>query len=53
MKIENNAVVRFHYTVAEEGQAEVENSRVGEPVTNPGRSPQHHLPGIENGAARP
>jgi FKBP-type peptidyl-prolyl cis-trans isomerase SlyD len=32
MKIENNSVVRFHYTVAEEGQGEVENSRVGEPV---------------------
>jgi len=33
MKIENNAVVRFHYTVAEEGQAEVENSRIGDPIT--------------------
>jgi FKBP-type peptidyl-prolyl cis-trans isomerase SlyD len=32
MKIENNAVVRFHYTVAEDGDAEVENSRGGEPV---------------------
>ena len=35
MKIENNAVVRFHYSVAEAGQpeasaAELENSRAGE-----------------------
>ena len=37
MKIENNAVVRFHYSVAEAGQAgsalsERENSRAGEPL---------------------
>ncbi len=32
MKIENNTVVHFHYTVAETGLAEVENSRIGEPV---------------------
>ena len=33
MKIENNAVVRFHYSVAEAGQAETENSRAGDPLT--------------------
>ena len=33
MKIENNAVVRFHYSVAESGQAATENSREGEPLT--------------------
>jgi FKBP-type peptidyl-prolyl cis-trans isomerase SlyD len=32
MKIENNAVVRFHYSVAEEGQGEIEDSRIGEPI---------------------
>ena len=37
MKIENNAVVRFHYSVAEAGQpgrvlSELENSREGEPL---------------------
>jgi FKBP-type peptidyl-prolyl cis-trans isomerase SlyD len=32
MKIENNSVVRFHYTVAESDQGEAENSREGEPV---------------------
>jgi FKBP-type peptidyl-prolyl cis-trans isomerase SlyD len=32
MKIENNTVVRFHYTVAEAGDAEVENSRAGDPI---------------------
>jgi FKBP-type peptidyl-prolyl cis-trans isomerase SlyD len=37
MKIENNAVVRFHYSVAEAGQpgtdlSEMENSRAGEPL---------------------
>ncbi len=32
MKIENNSVVRFHYTVSEAGAAEVENSRIGDPV---------------------
>lgn len=32
MKIENNSVVRFHYNVTEEGDAEVENSRIGDPV---------------------
>lgn len=32
MKIENNAVVRFHYTVTVPGEAEVENSREGDPV---------------------
>ncbi|HTA66038.1 MAG TPA: peptidylprolyl isomerase [Xanthomonadaceae bacterium] len=32
MKIDNNAVVRFHYTVAAEGQGEVEDSRIGDPI---------------------
>jgi FKBP-type peptidyl-prolyl cis-trans isomerase SlyD len=32
MKIENNTVARFHYSVAEEGQPELENSRAGEPL---------------------
>ena len=32
MKIENNSVVRFHYTVAEAGATEVENSRAGDPI---------------------
>ena len=32
MKIENNTVARFHYSVAEAGQSELENSRAGEPL---------------------
>ncbi len=32
MKIENNSVVRFHYTVSEAGATEVENSRAGDPI---------------------
>jgi FKBP-type peptidyl-prolyl cis-trans isomerase SlyD len=32
MKIENNSVVRFHYTVSEAGASEVENSRAGDPI---------------------
>jgi FKBP-type peptidyl-prolyl cis-trans isomerase SlyD len=32
MKIDNNAVVRFHYTVAAQGQGEVEDSRIGDPI---------------------
>lgn len=32
MKIETNSVVRFHYSVAEPGKPESENSREGEPV---------------------
>lgn len=32
MKIENNRVVRFHYTVSEPGQAPVESSRDREPL---------------------
>ena len=32
MKIEKNRVVRFHYSVSEPGQPELENSRVGEPL---------------------
>ena len=31
MKIEENRVVRFHYTVSEAGR-EVESSRAGEPL---------------------
>ena len=32
MKIDNNTVVRFHYTVGEAGASEVENSRAGDPI---------------------
>jgi FKBP-type peptidyl-prolyl cis-trans isomerase SlyD len=32
MKIEKNRVVRFHYSVSEPGQPELETSRGGEPV---------------------
>jgi FKBP-type peptidyl-prolyl cis-trans isomerase SlyD len=32
MKIEKDRVVRFHYTVAEPGQAPLESSREGEPL---------------------
>ena len=32
MKIEKNSVVRFHYTVAEPGQAAIETSREREPL---------------------
>ncbi|HSR66075.1 MAG TPA: peptidylprolyl isomerase [Xanthomonadaceae bacterium] len=32
MKIEKDRVVRFHYSVAEQGQESVENSRGGEPL---------------------
>ena len=47
MKIENNSVVRFHYTVAEAGDAEVENSRVGEPVAIL-IGHKNIIPGVEN-----
>lgn len=33
MKIEKNRVVRFHYSVSEPGQPEIESSRGGEPLT--------------------
>lgn len=33
MKIEDNSVVRFHYTVAERGQGQIETSRNQEPMT--------------------
>lgn len=33
MKIEDNSVVRFHYTVAEPGQGQIETSRNEEPMT--------------------
>jgi len=33
MKIEDNSVVRFHYTVAEPGQGQIETSRKQEPMT--------------------
>jgi FKBP-type peptidyl-prolyl cis-trans isomerase SlyD len=32
MKIEDNSVVRFHYTVSEAGGTELESSRQGEPI---------------------
>jgi FKBP-type peptidyl-prolyl cis-trans isomerase SlyD len=32
MKIEDNSVVRFHYTVSEAGGAELESSREGDPI---------------------
>jgi len=47
MKIENNAVVRFHYTVAEAGNAEVENSRIGDPVAIL-IGHKNIIPGVEN-----
>jgi len=47
MKIENNAVVRFHYTVAESGDAEVENSRIGDPVAIL-IGHKNIIPGVEN-----
>ena len=47
MKIENNAVVRFHYTVAEAGDAEVENSRIGDPVAIL-IGHKNIIPGVEN-----
>jgi len=47
MKIENNVVVRFHYTVAEAGDAEVENSRIGDPVAIL-IGHKNILPGVEN-----
>jgi FKBP-type peptidyl-prolyl cis-trans isomerase SlyD len=33
MKIEDNSVVRFHYTVSEAGQGELESSRQAEPIS--------------------
>ena len=33
MKIENNSVVRFHYTVSEQGQGQLESSRETEPLS--------------------
>jgi len=33
MKIEDNSVVRFHYTVSETGHGELESSRAGEPIS--------------------
>jgi FKBP-type peptidyl-prolyl cis-trans isomerase SlyD len=33
MKIEDNSVVRFHYTVSEQGQGELESSRALEPLS--------------------
>jgi len=47
MKIEKNAVVRFHYTVAETGDAEVENSRIGDPVAIL-IGHKNIIPGVEN-----
>ena len=47
MKIENNTVVRFHYTVAEAGDAEVENSREGDPIAIL-IGHKNIIPGVEN-----
>jgi FKBP-type peptidyl-prolyl cis-trans isomerase SlyD len=33
MKIEDNSVVRFHYTVSESGQGQLESSREAEPLS--------------------
>ena len=33
MKIEDNSVVRFHYTVSESGQGQIESSREGQPLS--------------------
>jgi len=47
MKIENNVVVRFHYIVAEAGDVEVENSRIGDPVAIL-IGHKNIIPGVEN-----
>ncbi len=52
MKIESNSVVRFHYTVAEAGaaeagEAEVENSRIGDPIAIL-IGHKNIIPGVEN-----
>lgn len=47
MKAESNSAVRFHYTVAEVGAAEVENSRIGEPVAIL-IGHRNIIPGVEN-----
>ena len=47
MKAESNSAVRVHYTVAEVGAAEVENSRIGEPVAIL-IGHRNIIPGIEN-----
>ena len=47
MNIENNTVVRFHYTVAEAGDAEVENSREGDPIAIL-IGHKNIIPGVEN-----
>jgi FKBP-type peptidyl-prolyl cis-trans isomerase SlyD len=33
MKIEDNSVVRFHYTVSESGVGQIESSREGDPIS--------------------
>ena len=33
MKIEDNSVVRFHYTVSESGRGQIESSREGDPIS--------------------
>ncbi len=47
MKVESNSVVRFHYTVAESGAAQVEDSRIGDPVAIL-VGHRNIIPGIEN-----
>jgi FKBP-type peptidyl-prolyl cis-trans isomerase SlyD len=47
MKIDKNAVVRFHYSVGEPGQPESENSRIGEPLAIL-VGHRNIIPGVEN-----
>ncbi len=47
MKIENNSVVLFHYIVSEAGAAEVENSRIGDPIAIL-IGHKNIIPGVEN-----
>ncbi|MBS0193008.1 MAG: peptidylprolyl isomerase [Proteobacteria bacterium] len=47
MKIEKNAVVRLHYSVAEVGAGPIEDSRVGEPLSIL-VGHRNVIPGVEN-----
>ncbi|HEY2347071.1 MAG TPA: peptidylprolyl isomerase [Xanthomonadaceae bacterium] len=47
MKIDKNAVVHFHYSVAEEGVGQLEDSRVGEPLAIL-VGHRNIIPGVEN-----
>ncbi len=47
MKIDKNAVVRIHYSVAEAGLGQIEDSRVGEPLAIL-VGHRNIIPGVEN-----